>query len=60
MTTKRPSNIPPFSSLPLNKGDPLRSAWGLYGKDDQLGTLNRLTDEIVAAAAKEEIRTGVR
>jgi hypothetical protein len=59
-STKRPSSIPPFSSLPLNKGDPLWSAWGLYGKDDELGMLNRLTDEVVKEAAKEEIRTGVR
>jgi hypothetical protein len=60
MSTKRPSTIPPFSSLPLNPGDPPFSAWGLYGKDDQLGTLNRLTPEIVTAAAREEIKTGVR
>lgn len=30
-----------------------------YGKDDQLGTLNRLTNDIVKAAASE-IQTGVR
>jgi hypothetical protein len=30
-----------------------------YGKDDQLGFLNRLTDDIVVEAAKE-IKTGVR
>ena len=30
-----------------------------YGKDDQLGFLNRLTDDIVVDAAKE-IKTGVR
>ena len=52
--------IPNFDKLPLNKGDPPHSAWGLYGRDDQLGTLNRLTDEVVLKAAKEEIRTGVR
>jgi hypothetical protein len=36
------------------------AAWGLYGPKDELGALNRLTDERVAAAAKEEIKTGVR
>ena len=30
-----------------------------YGKDDELGTLNRLTDEVVKEAAKE-IQSGTR
>jgi hypothetical protein len=43
---KRNENgIPPFSALPLSKEDPYLSAWGLYGEDDQLGTLNRLDNE---------------
>ena len=50
---------PKFSELPLNKGDPPHSAWGLYGKDDELGTLNRLTPEVVVEAAKE-IQSGIR
>ncbi|KAK4495067.1 hypothetical protein PRZ48_013394 [Zasmidium cellare] len=50
---------PPFDQLPLHKGDPPYSAWGLYGEDDQLGALNLLTPEIVAQAAKE-IKTGIR
>jgi hypothetical protein len=57
MTTK--PTLPRFSDLPLNNADPRLSAWGLYGKDDQLGTLNRLTEEVVVDAAKE-IKTGVR
>ncbi|RKU42089.1 hypothetical protein DL546_005528 [Coniochaeta pulveracea] len=52
--------IPSFDDLPLQKDAPMYSAWGLYGAKDELGTLNRLTDERVAAAAKEEIKTGVR
>ncbi|KAL7625141.1 hypothetical protein AAE478_004355 [Parahypoxylon ruwenzoriense] len=54
------NGIPDFEDLPLRKGDPPYSAWGLYGDKDELGTLNRLTDERVAAAAKSEIRTGHR
>lgn len=54
------NGIPKFEDLPLGKGDPHHSAWGLYGKDDQLGTLNRLTDERVVVSAKWEIRSGVR
>ena len=59
-TTSTDMSIPPFSALPLRQGDPPYSAWGLYGSDDQLGTLNRLIDPIVAQAAKNEIRTGAR
>lgn len=55
-----PIKLPKLSELPLKEGDPHHSAWGLYGKDDELGTLNRLTDEVVLRAAREEIRSGVR
>jgi hypothetical protein len=50
---------PLFDELPLGKDDPPFSAWGLYGKDDQLGTLNLLTSEIVVEAAKE-VKNGMR
>ena len=53
-------SLPKFSDLPLRKGDPPHSAWGLYGLNDQLGTLNRLSDELVARTAAEEIRSGKR
>ncbi|GKZ38315.1 hypothetical protein AbraIFM66950_010445 [Aspergillus brasiliensis] len=51
---------PSFSGLPLQKDGPPGNAWGLWGSDDQIGTLNHLTDAVVARAAKEEIRTGSR
>ena len=51
---------PSFSDLPVDKNGPAGNAWGLWGRDDQLGTLNHLTDDVVAKAAKEEIRTGQR
>jgi hypothetical protein len=54
-----PRALPKFSDLPLNKGDPAHSAWGLYGSDDELGTINRLTNDVVIGA-KEEIQLGVR
>jgi hypothetical protein len=54
------NGIPDFEALPLTGGDPHHSAWGLYGKDDELGALNRLTDERVVQAAKGEVRSGVR
>lgn len=50
---------PSFSSLPLRQGDPHHSAWGLWGPEDQLGTLNFLTEQTTLEAAKE-IKDGVR
>lgn len=52
--------IPSFKDLPLNKSGPHHNAWGLYGRTDQLGTLNRLTDAHVADSARREIRNGTR
>ncbi|KAH4089129.1 hypothetical protein HBH70_026490 [Parastagonospora nodorum] len=52
---KRPS----FEQLPLHPDDPPFSAWGLYGPEDNLGTLNMIVPETVVEAAKE-IKTGVR
>ncbi|OTB07708.1 hypothetical protein M426DRAFT_228107 [Hypoxylon sp. CI-4A] len=54
------NGIPSFEALPLRKTAPQYAAWGLYGDKDELGTLNRLTDERVAAAAQSEIKTGHR
>jgi hypothetical protein len=51
---------PEFSSLPIDKNGPRGNAWGLWGPNDQLGTLNHLTAERVRDAAAEEIKTGER
>ncbi|KAL2844811.1 putative cyclase-domain-containing protein [Aspergillus pseudoustus] len=48
---------PGFQSLPLDPSHPPFSAWGLYGPDDELGTLNLLTEETLLAT-KSEITTG--
>lgn len=60
-TTKSDANQcaprPCFEDLPLRRGDPIASAWGLWGEDDELGTLNLLTPETISQAAKE-IKTG--
>ncbi len=47
-----PANLPSYAQLPVKAGAPEGSAWGLFGDDDQLGTLNLLTPERVATAAK--------
>ncbi|KAL3442854.1 putative cyclase-domain-containing protein [Aspergillus insuetus] len=53
------SQLPSFDQLPLNEGDPPYSAWGLWGEDSALGSLNYLTDEVVAKAV-QEVKTGER
>lgn len=50
-----PEKRPRFDALPLRKGDPKASAWGLWGDQDELGTLNLLTPSIVKAAAAEAV-----
>lgn len=46
---------PAFNQLPCRSCDPKYSAWGLWGANDELGTLNLLTPAIVKDAAKEII-----
>jgi hypothetical protein len=48
-----------FDSLPLDSNGPRGNAWGRFGPNDELGTLNYLTPQVVVEAAKE-IQTGVR
>ena len=49
--------LPAFGELPIKPDHPPRSAWGVFGDDDQIGTLNLLTPERVAAAARL-VKTG--
>ncbi|KAJ5733592.1 hypothetical protein N7493_002378 [Penicillium malachiteum] len=53
-----PTSIP-FEALPLDPNGPPGNAWGRFGPNDELGTLNLLTPEVIVEAAKE-IKTGVR
>ncbi|MEP7272657.1 MAG: cyclase family protein [Acidobacteriota bacterium] len=46
-----PVQLPSYDELPIKPHHPPRSAWGVFGDDDQIGTLNLLTPERVAAAA---------
>ncbi|KAH9890456.1 hypothetical protein C8Q73DRAFT_792907 [Cubamyces lactineus] len=54
MSTER--KLPTFDELPKFK-DFTGCAWEVWGKDDQLGTVNLLTKEVVKEASKE-IKTG--
>ncbi len=51
------SKVPSYSQLPIRKGAPDGSAWGVFGDNDEVGTINLLTPERVVAAAAS-IRTG--
>lgn len=53
------SAVVPFDELPKLPGSGLRHSWDLHGPGDQLGTLNRLTAPVVAAAMTA-VRTGER
>ena len=45
---------PRYGQLPRpDDGSGLPLSWGVWGPDDQVGTLNRITDATVAAAAGE-------
>jgi hypothetical protein len=54
---RNPSSVS-FNELPLGESDPPYSAWGLWGKDDELGRTNLITPDITRKAAQTEIRTG--
>ncbi len=46
-----PEILPSFDELPVNPDAPPHSAWGVFGADDQIGTINLLTPERIATAA---------
>ena len=47
--------LPAFDELP-NFNEFKGCAWDVWGRDDQLGTINLLTPDVVQRAAREEIR----
>ena len=49
---KKWDNLPTFDELP-NFYEYTGCAWGVWGEDDQLGTINMLTEDVVKDAAKE-------
>jgi len=51
--------VVPFDELPRLPGSGLRHSWHVHGPGDQLGTLNRLRGDVVAAATAA-VRTGER
>ena len=52
-----PERLPSYSELPVKAGAPPRSAWGLFGDDDQVGCVNLMTPAKAVEAARL-VRTG--
>jgi kynurenine formamidase len=50
-------SLPSYDQLPVRPGAPPGSAWGVFGDQDEVGTINLLTPARVRAAASS-IRTG--
>jgi kynurenine formamidase len=44
-------SLPRFAELPIRPGAPAGSSWGVFGDDDEIGTLNFVLPEHVAAAS---------
>lgn len=42
------TKYPTYDELPIDPSYPPNTAWGVFGKDDNLGTLNLLTEERAA------------
>jgi len=49
--------LPRHDELPVREGAPAGAAWGVFGDDDQLGTINLMTPATVVEAARS-IRSG--
>lgn len=49
------ASIPAYDELPHFRNFP-GCAWGVWGAEDQLGTVNLLTDSLVKRSAAEEIQ----
>lgn len=52
-----PASLPRYRDLPTARTAPDRSAWGLWGDEDEVGTINLLTGEHARRAAAL-VRTG--
>ncbi len=52
MSAASPDRYPTFAELPIRAGAPAGASWGVFGDQDQVGTLNFITAEHVLAAAR--------
>ena len=47
----RASGLPSYADLPIDPSRPPHSAWGVFGDDDEVGTINLLTPQRVLRSA---------
>lgn len=47
-----PRRLPRYRDLPCTPGQPPKTAWGLFGPNDDVGMFNLQTPEVVVAAAR--------
>ena len=47
-----PASLPTYNQLPYKSGNPAKTAWGLFGDDDNVGMFNLQTPERLIAAAQ--------
>ena len=47
-----PEKLPTYAELPVKPGNPPKTAWGLFGDDDNVGMFNLQTPERLVAAAR--------
>ncbi|KAK9700629.1 hypothetical protein K7432_012100 [Basidiobolus ranarum] len=45
-------SLPDYDHLPINSKYPGKTAWGVWGEEDSLGTLNKVTTEATTKAAQ--------
>lgn len=53
------SEYPRYEDLPIDPSRPPGSAWGVFGDDDEVGTLNFITDADVQAASASVVEGAV-
>ena len=47
-----PDSLPTYDQLPAREGHPPKTAWGLFGDDDQIGMFNLQTPQRIVQAAR--------
>jgi hypothetical protein len=46
------TKLPSYRELPAVAGNPPKTAWGMFGENDNIGMFNLQTPAVVVAAAK--------
>lgn len=49
-------SFPTFDELPIRPNAPKAAAWGVWGDEDELGTLNHLNPERLKTAMEEVVK----